>query len=56
MKVTLGPFNASLTKMGPMHGVLIPTRYWDTKEFKDLLPLKKHKITVIIEKVDPSSD
>ena len=52
MKTVFGPFNASLTKMGPMHGVLIPTRYWDTDDFKKLLPLKKHKITITIEKVD----
>ena len=48
----IGPFHAAVTKMGPMRGILIPKEFIESKEFKDLLNVKKHKITVLVDKID----
>lgn len=48
----IGPFNASVTTMGPMRGILIPKEFTESKEFKALLNVKKHKITVLVDKID----
>lgn len=47
---TIGPFIASLTTMGPMKGILIPKKFAEEVKFLDLYKLKKHKITIKIEK------
>ena len=52
MSLTIGPFNAGITTMGPVKGVLIPKKWRDTKEFEKLINVKKHKITIIIEPAD----
>lgn len=51
-KRTIGPFEASVTSMGPMKGILIPKEWTDKEWFKPLLNVKKHKITVTVEPVD----
>jgi len=48
----IGQFYASVTKMGPMRGILIPKELTESKEFNDLLNVKKHKITVLVDKID----
>ncbi len=50
----VGPFNATITVMGAMHGVLIPRKYEDQEWFKSLLKVKKHKITIKIEEATDS--
>jgi len=52
MSLTLGPFLAGITTMGPVKGVLIPKKYRDDPKFKKLINIKKHKITIKIEPVD----
>jgi hypothetical protein len=49
---TIGPFEASITSMGPMKGILIPKEWTEKEWFNDLLNVKKHKITVKVEKID----
>lgn len=52
--IIIGPFKATIHLAGDtQRGVLIPKEFHEERWFKELLLRKKHKITLIIEEIDP---